>query len=98
MGFGEAFLFLLFTTENWPDPLAMAVQSVPGLAVAGATALGIRWPRLGGALLAVMGVGLALWWALRHNPGWQAFLVMPGGLLLAGVLLWVGRSPLGTPR
>ncbi len=86
---------MAFALENVGDLTAMFVQVVPGLAVIIPAALALRFRRLGGALLVIEAIALALWWAMRANmnPGIVAYLIMPGGLALAGLLLLVGKRP-----
>ena len=73
----------------------MAIQIIPGLGVALAAALGIKWPKLGGAILVAYGLNLALLWALRFGGrlGWPAYAIMPGGLVASGLMLLLGKRP-----
>lgn len=44
---------------NWPDPLAIIIQSLFGLLILAGTWCGFRWPYIGAAVLFVIALGLS---------------------------------------
>jgi hypothetical protein len=89
LGFVCGAVWLAFSSASH----GVSPESAVGLGIIGFTALGIRWPRLGGALLAVAAIGCAailIPIGVRNTGGDWVFvavmaLALPFPLLLAGI-------------
>ncbi len=91
MGFLEAIIFLLFPLDTWPDLLGMALHSLPGLLVLATAILGIWFRKTAGVIMFLEGAALAgLWLTRMPQVSWPAYLLMPGGMMLGGLFLFLG--------
>ncbi len=59
------------------------------------TLIALRWPRMGGTLLIIIGAGFALWWwgkeLFQGTLTWEQFFeyfILSGILVVAGLLFW----------
>jgi hypothetical protein len=89
--FWSAFGLLSGIGEGGGVQAILVHTAVPGLVFLAAAIIAWRWERVGGALLALAGLGtLAFYGFARTAPG---FLVLPLPGLAAGALLWLGWLP-----
>jgi hypothetical protein len=95
LGFVCGAFWLAFSTLSH----GLSPESAVGLSIIGFTVLGLRWPRLGGALLVLVGVAfLALFLVVRGGRmEWPMVVFMTLALplppVLAGIALWQSASP-----
>lgn len=90
LGFVCGAVWLAFSTAEHP----LSPESAVGLSIIAFTALGIRWPRLGGALLALDAVAFAIFLipkGVQNSHGdWVGVLVMTLALPLPPLLAGLG--------
>ena len=94
---GSAEMYYEGWGNPWPLPLAYLV---PGAACLLFTALALTWPRLGGWMLILAGIGFTIWWwILAAGRGWLnlawVLTTFPfsGMLIFTGILfLWDARN------
>ncbi len=83
--------------EAWGLPLHMVVRYLYPAAICLAfTAICLLWPRIGGAIMVVIGVVFAVWWMslqIRRGATAPAGLMLTfflsGGLAIIGILFWI---------